>query len=438
MSAQEDLSRQPKEDAFTFEQVLATELREICEARRRRRDGQESQEENPKAAQNDPNPYERAHKEALVGLAFSGGGIRSATFHLGVLQGLAGLRLLQKFDYLSTVSGGGYIGSWFSAWIKREGLDKVEKELDPGRAQADVREEAQPIRFLRAYSNYLTPRLGLLSVDTWAFIAIYLRNLLLNLTILVAALASVLLFPRALVWSVRQAPSQVWGEGFSGYGLGLCLFLLVVAIYFIARNLASEEPYRWFTHQGAILCVVVAPLLCAAFAGALWLWFHPEYWESSWWKWAAFGSIFYLLLWFLGWILNKFLAPVIDAVWDWLRRRKSNAAEAPNSAKGNSQPEDSPRHGSSSEGPGGDNTAHGGRLPGPEPGQKPRASRQSGVDEPVRTLVPFGDVSCHLGHECQHLRNSFPKLLRSLAEARHRRGGGGRAAADISGRGNGK
>ena len=46
----------------------------------------------------------------LTGLAISGGGIRSATFSLGVLQRLAEKGILGKFDYLSTVSGGGYIG----------------------------------------------------------------------------------------------------------------------------------------------------------------------------------------------------------------------------------------------------------------------------------------------------------------------------------------
>ena len=56
-----------------------------------------------------------------VGLAFSGGGIRSATFNLGFLQGAAALGLLKQFDYLSTVSGGGYIGTWFAAWVLREG-----------------------------------------------------------------------------------------------------------------------------------------------------------------------------------------------------------------------------------------------------------------------------------------------------------------------------
>lgn len=53
--------------------------------------------------------------EPYVGLALSGGGIRSATFALGVLEALKDYRLLKRIDYLSTVSGGGFIGSWLSA-----------------------------------------------------------------------------------------------------------------------------------------------------------------------------------------------------------------------------------------------------------------------------------------------------------------------------------
>src|SRR5690242_10775759 len=46
----------------------------------------------------------------LTGLACSGGGIRSASFCLGVLQGLS-KDVIRETDYLSTVSGGGYIGT---------------------------------------------------------------------------------------------------------------------------------------------------------------------------------------------------------------------------------------------------------------------------------------------------------------------------------------
>ena len=54
-------------------------------------------------------------------LCLSGGGIRSASFSIGVLQGLASVGVLDRFHYLSTVSGGGYAGGWFSAWRSREG-----------------------------------------------------------------------------------------------------------------------------------------------------------------------------------------------------------------------------------------------------------------------------------------------------------------------------
>lgn len=53
----------------------------------------------------------------LTGLALSGGGLRSATFALGALQALAEKRILKDFDYLSTVSGGGYAGSFLSCYL---------------------------------------------------------------------------------------------------------------------------------------------------------------------------------------------------------------------------------------------------------------------------------------------------------------------------------
>ena len=57
----------------------------------------------------------------LTGLALSGGGIRSATFNLGVIQALAKNGILKNVDYLSTVSGGGYIGSCLSSLLNGTG-----------------------------------------------------------------------------------------------------------------------------------------------------------------------------------------------------------------------------------------------------------------------------------------------------------------------------
>ncbi len=50
-----------------------------------------------------------------IGLALSGGGIRAAVFHLGVLRHLAEERLLEQVTQISTVSGGSLIiGAVFS------------------------------------------------------------------------------------------------------------------------------------------------------------------------------------------------------------------------------------------------------------------------------------------------------------------------------------
>src|SRR3954464_15747887 len=61
--------------------------------------------------------YEAAFAQENAALCLSGGGIRSAAFALGVVQALARMELLTRFQYLSTVSGGGYLGAWLSRWI---------------------------------------------------------------------------------------------------------------------------------------------------------------------------------------------------------------------------------------------------------------------------------------------------------------------------------
>src|SRR5262245_4281132 len=93
-------------------------------------------------------PAPRRH---LVGLALSGGGIRSATFSLGVLQGLHQLGLLRLFDYLSTVSGGGFTGGWWSAWLARDEFDRFEylDVLDP----VEVARKLQDAELLEANSE---------------------------------------------------------------------------------------------------------------------------------------------------------------------------------------------------------------------------------------------------------------------------------------------
>jgi hypothetical protein len=152
-------------------------------------------------------------------LCLSGGGIRSAAFGLGILQGLARQKLLQHFDYLSTVSGGGYAGAWLSAWIKNRERQRAAAKQDPAAARDEVFEslkneppraplnpEPDPISHLRTFSNYLTPKLGILSADTWTLAAIFLRNLLLNWMVLLSWLAVVLVLPRFPLLAIMAQP----------------------------------------------------------------------------------------------------------------------------------------------------------------------------------------------------------------------------------------
>ena len=113
-----------------------------------------------------------------VGLALSGGGIRSATFNLGVLQVFAKRGLLKWFDYLSTVSGGGYIGSNLSATLNSEDP----KRKSPGYSLLHIKgtEESQAIKHLRSGGNYLAPG-GLL--DLLRIPAILLRGVAINLLV---------------------------------------------------------------------------------------------------------------------------------------------------------------------------------------------------------------------------------------------------------------
>ena len=148
-------------------------------------------------------------------LCLSGGGIRSAAFNLGVMQGLAQLKILSQFDYLSTVSGGGYIGSWLSAWIYNERIkdidrkshkvdiiqviqDQLAKNAPDGKTK--IKSEPSALVELRKNIAFLTPKVGLDSADTWAALIIVLRNMILNWLVFIPLIISILLIPKVIKW----------------------------------------------------------------------------------------------------------------------------------------------------------------------------------------------------------------------------------------------
>jgi len=259
----------PVEYASPFADVFDSELTDIEISRMAR-----GQSDRPVASGYDAET--RGAQSNLVGLAFSGGGIRSATFNLGVLQGLAELDLLRRVDYLSTVSGGGYIGSWLGAWLSRQNFEDVCKQLRPGwkdqegSSQPTPRREPSQINFLREYSNYLTPRLGMLGADTWAAVSTILRNLLLNLLILILTLTAILLIPRVATLLSR------WLENCPKLTPTVALALLVAAVALVGYNLrsfslvTSRKPSP-VTRQYWISILILPAVFLGAWTLSVWL-----------------------------------------------------------------------------------------------------------------------------------------------------------------------
>jgi hypothetical protein len=147
--------------------------------------------------------YRKVRENGQAALCLSGGGIRSAAFALGVLQGLSRKRLLTGFNYLSTVSGGGYIGGWLQRWIHAQD-NNAKTVMD---ALADVVEPAE-VSALRENSNFITPRVGLGSNDTWTAVAISGRNISLNWLLFGPLLMLVALLPNLFLASVESMPER--------------------------------------------------------------------------------------------------------------------------------------------------------------------------------------------------------------------------------------
>ena len=193
----------------------------------------------------------------LAALCVSGGGIRSATFALGMLQGMARFGMLGHFHYLSTVSGGGYIGSWLTTWRSLHSDQAVFAGLNAAEHEGH---DGPQISGVRADSNYLTPMLGLLSADTWTVVTLYIRNLLLNWLLFLPFVTGCLLIPYlcAGVLELSQQgnpwPARPW------FGTACVLLTLSLTCAIFGRFRMRGQ---WMTRQRFLL-LVLAPLVASA------------------------------------------------------------------------------------------------------------------------------------------------------------------------------
>lgn len=151
----------------------------------------------------------RIKQKPLIGLALSGGGIRSASFALGVLQAFAAANVLRRVDYLSTVSGGGYIGSSLTWWLSQKKIKtSADTEITPGtephnfpfgvNAGGTHAKDDLLLRYLRYHGNYLLPggSLGAMSLA-----GIVLRIVIVSLTVYLSIISLIFL---SLFYVFRQ------------------------------------------------------------------------------------------------------------------------------------------------------------------------------------------------------------------------------------------
>jgi hypothetical protein len=223
--------------------------------------------------------------ENLVGMALSGGGIRSATFALGVVERLAEKGHLAHIDYLSTVSGGGYLGAFISSFLSSNRPD-----VGPNRNQSpfvrDSQVESAALRHLRNHSKYLIEgsRIARLRVIGQVVYGIFANLLIVCPFILLLATATVALegeeIKAALESSLKIQLSPI-------------LILLLAPLVLLGlglplvQNLGRYGPtWDWFRERYEIWTAVWLPvtvlgcgfeLLPALFAGHNWLvGLHPS------------------------------------------------------------------------------------------------------------------------------------------------------------------
>lgn len=182
----------PPTDTKTFAKLMVDETDGVLRARPQPTSEIDFDVRHDIGGINTNEPWVRSRHRDLAGLALSGGGIRSATFNLGLLAGMSRLArddagrhsLLDLFDYLSTVSGGGYIGSFWTAWMARPSR----RHRSSWPAVPDTMIEAPAVRHLREFSAFLAPRWGFFEAEMWQGLVSLIAGLIPSLAVAFAVI----------------------------------------------------------------------------------------------------------------------------------------------------------------------------------------------------------------------------------------------------------
>ncbi len=195
------------------------------------------------------------HHPYLIGLCLSGGGIRSATVGLGILQAFAGKNLLKHIDYLSSVSGGGYTAAGLALhYAQLKDRDADPDTEFPFGPEPSTKPEPQRLAYLRNHANYLS-HTGLADLASGFFVVAraLLMNMFMWITLGGTLLAGLMLF---FQWRAGFSndncviyATQCWGNQLFDFlltaaaGLGAVLAALAVGVSLSSWQLTAS-PYH--------------------------------------------------------------------------------------------------------------------------------------------------------------------------------------------------
>ncbi len=222
-------------------------------------------------------------QEDSVGLALSGGGIRSATFNLGLLQAMHHYKVLPNIDYLSTVSGGGYIGSsltWFMSQLKKP---------FPFLTTCKDDDASRMLQWLRCHSSYLLPGYGL---GLAALVTAVLRGMFINLLVFIPFFIALFFgltttYSTACPWLAAWQRSDLFPCIFSiGAVMLAALFLLFVVYALTSTGIRQQEfTVRRKAHvwMGRFLTLTVG-LIAVGLVPIVYFWLldnFPKFWHQA-------------------------------------------------------------------------------------------------------------------------------------------------------------
>lgn len=236
----------------------------------------------------------------IWGLGISGGGIRSASVGLGVMQALVaspGKSILSKMDYLSTVSGGGYIGTALT-WFLHKGLPDGKKAgTDPdnfplGQIGTGARSKQKGnliLNFIRQHGNYLLPGQGL---NVLSLFGVTIRSMFISLLVYLSLLTTAMgalkylnlfkkyTFGKHLGIDIPSFPGLVW------LAIAVVIILIVLSLLFSIRTYLTMGSERRYKNQ----------IIGQKFLGKAWKWifvlgllgslvyftqYLPEIWQKA-------------------------------------------------------------------------------------------------------------------------------------------------------------